>query len=187
MSVQFAKPFSFNVDEFYRMAAAGILTEDDRVELIEGEILAMSPTGKRHSACVDRLNKRLNIVMGDRAIVRVQSPIHLHDFSEPYPDVALLKPRDDFYAEDHPTPPDILLVIEVADSSVEYDREIKMPLYARAEISEAMLVNLREDAIEIYAAPVNGKYQSIKIYKRGEQFDLNCSTDAVFRVEEFIG
>jgi Uma2 family endonuclease len=186
MAVQFAQPYRFSVDDYHRMAA-GILTEDARVELIEGEIIAMRPTRKRHASCVDRLNKRLNAVSGDKAIVRVQSSVRLHDLSEAYPDIALLKPRDDFYAESHPMPSGVLLVIEVADSSVAYDREIKMALYARAGIVEAMLINLREDAIEIYSEPVNGKYQSARICRRGDEFALRCAAGARFRVGEFIG
>ena len=109
--------YKFTVDDYHRMLEAGVFTEDSPVELIEGEILEMAPVGSRHAACVDRLNRHFSRVLGDRAIVRVQSPVRLSEVSEPDTDVALLEPRDDYYASDHPSPSDILLLVEVADSS----------------------------------------------------------------------
>src|SRR5436190_15615228 len=128
----------FTLDEYHRMGKTGILSEDDRVELIEGEIIEMSPIGSRHAACVDRFNEliarlRLNI------IVRVQSSIQLDDYSQPQPDLALLRRRDDFYSSSLPRPADVLLVIEVADTTLEYDRFVKLPLSAHAGIPEAWL------------------------------------------------
>ena len=167
MSVQIARRH-FNVTEYYRMTEAGILSESDQVELIDGEVIEMSPIGSRHAACVDRLNRLLNRFAGDGAIVRVQNPIRLDEYSEPQPDLCLLKPRADFYAEGHPTPADVLLVVEVADSSVGFDREVKLPLYAQVLIPEAWLVNLAADAVEIYSQPSGGKYQKSLELKRGE-------------------
>jgi Uma2 family endonuclease len=167
MSVQIARRH-FNVTEYYRMAAAGVFTEDDRVELIEGEIIEMNPIGSRHAACVGRLTKIFERSAGDRVIVWVQNPVQIGDYSEPLPDVALLKPRDDFYAQAKPQPTDVLLIIEVSDSSVEYDRDIKLPLYARAGIPEMWLVNLPQETIEIYSQPLAEKYQEIRVVKRGE-------------------
>src|ERR671938_544657 len=141
MSVQVAKR-CFSVDEYYRMGEAGILTEDDRVELIEGEIIEMSPIGSRHAACVNRLNTLLGRHLRQTAIVSVQNPIRLDAYSEPEPDVALLRPRADYYESGHPTPADALLIVEVADTSADYDRIIKLPLYAKAGIPEAWLVDL---------------------------------------------
>src|ERR671938_948293 len=140
MSVQIVRRH-FNITEYYRMAAAGVFTEDDRVELIEGEIVEMNPIGSRHAACVGRLTKLLERLAGDSAIVWVQNPVQVSDYSEPMPDVALLKRRDDFYAQANPQRTDVLLINEVADSSVEYDRDIKMPLYAGANIPEVWLFN----------------------------------------------
>lgn len=117
----------FNVAEYYRMAEAGILGED-RVELIEGVIVEMAAMGSRHAACVDRLNRLLSGMVGHEKIVRIQSPIHLDDDSEPEPDLSLLKPREDFYSQEHPGPDDVLLAIEVADTPIEYDIEVKLPL-----------------------------------------------------------
>lgn len=150
------------------MAAAGVFTEDDRVELIEGEIIEMNPIGSRHAACVGRLTESLGQMVGGKAIVWVQNPVQVDDYSEPLPDVALLKRRDDFYAQAKPQPADVLLIIEVSDSSVEYDRDIKLPLYARAGIPEMWLVNLPQETIEIYTQPFDGKYQEFRMVKRGE-------------------
>lgn len=119
----------FTVSEYYRMAEAGILGEDDRVELLEGEIVQMAPIGSNHRGTVDFLANSLVSRLGARAIVRTQNPIRLDDFSEPQPDVALLHPRADFYRRSHPTPADVLLLVEVADSSVAFDRQVKLPLY----------------------------------------------------------
>ncbi len=150
------------------MAAAGVLSENDRVELIEGEIVEMNPIGSRHAACVGRLTELLGRLVSDQAIVWVQNPVQINDYSEPLPDVALLKRRDDFYAQPNPQPADVLLIIEVADSSVEYDREIKMPLYAQAGIPEVWLINLPKDTVEIYTQPLGEAYREIRLVKRGE-------------------
>ena len=158
----------FNVHEYHRMAEAGILSEDDRVELIEGEIVKMSPIGSRHAACVGRLNRLLQRLVGLDAIVRVQDPIRLDVYSEPEPDVALVNPREDFYSGEHPGPGDVLLLIEVADTSVERDLEVKLPLYARAGISETWLVKLPADTVEIHSRPDGGEYRETVRVKRGE-------------------
>jgi Uma2 family endonuclease len=171
MSLQYEKRF-FNAAEYYRMAEAGVLSPDDRVELIEGEIVRMSPVGSRHAACVRRLDALLNREVGHVAQVGVQSPIRLSDFSEPQPDIALLNPRNDFYANAHPTPADVLLIIEVSETSVEYDRGIKLPLYARAEIPQVLIVNIPGDVIESYGEPLNGAYHKFMRVQRGESVDI---------------
>ena len=126
MAVQVARR-RFTVDEYHQMAHAGILSEDDRVELLDGEIVERSPIGSLHQACVDRLNRLFNTLVGTAAIVRVQGPVQLDLYSEPQPDLLLLRPQDDFYARAHAGPEDVLLVVEVAESTVEYDRRIKLP------------------------------------------------------------
>ena len=158
----------FNVHEYHRMAEVGILSEADHVELIEGEIVKMSPIGSRHAACVARLNRLLQRLVGLDVIVRVQDPIRLDGYSEPEPDVALVKPRDDFYSREHPGPGDVLLLIEVADTSVERDLEAKLPLYARAGIPEAWLVNLPAETIEVHSRPDSDGYRETVRAKRGE-------------------
>lgn len=172
MSRQLAKRW-ITVDEYERMGEAGIFRPDDRLELLEGEIYEMSPIGSRHAACVDFLITVLNELARRRFIVRGQNPVRLDDFSEPQPDIALLRWRDDFYRHLHPMPADVLLVIEVADSTVESDRGYKIPLYAKSGIPEAWLVNLPAERIEIYAEPAGGAYQIIREVKRGEEVEAH--------------
>ena len=124
------------------MGQAGILGEDDRLELLEGEIVEMAPIGSRHQSVVDRLTRLFSNRVGDAAVVRVQGPVRLGDDSEPQPDLLLLRRRADFYATAHPGPEDVLLLVEVPDTSTEYDREVKLPLYARHGIAEVWLVGL---------------------------------------------
>jgi hypothetical protein len=152
----------FTVAEYYQMAEAGIFSGDDRVELLNGEVVEMSPIGSRHAACVDRLNQLFSERMIGCVIVRVQGPVRLGRYSEPQPDLALLQPRPDFYAHAHPEPEDVLLVAEVAETSAAYDREVKVPLYARAGILEVWLVDLANECIEIYRQPAPQGYQQVQ-------------------------
>lgn len=133
MSIQIEKRY-FKVGEYHRMGEAGVFSEDDRVELIAGEIVEMPPIGRRHAACVDRLTELFSGQPG--VIVRVQNPVRLDEFTEVRPNVALLRRREDFYSRSHPTPAGVLLVVEVADTSSAYDREVKLPLYARSGVPE---------------------------------------------------
>ena len=135
----------FTVDEYHRMGQVGILGEDDRVELLEGEIVEMAPIGSRHQATVDRLTRLFSGRMADAVLVRVQGPVRLAEDSEPQPDVTLLRLRDDFYATAHPGPEDVILLVEVSDSSIEYDREVKLPHYARQVIPEVWIVDLDKE------------------------------------------
>jgi hypothetical protein len=146
----------FSVEEFHQMGAAGILDENDRVELVDGQIIEMSAIGSRHAACVARLTRRLQPV-GEAAILWVQNPVRLDRHTELVPDLALLRPRHDFYAEAHPGPGDVLLLIEVADSTLEYDRRVKVPLYARVGVPELWLVNLPERRVELFRHPAGEK------------------------------
>ncbi|MGE0885962.1 MAG: Uma2 family endonuclease [Blastocatellales bacterium] len=160
----------FTTAEYHQLIEAGVLGEDDRVELLNGEILEMSPIGPRHAACVDRLNETLTLMLKGQAKVRVQNPVELGEFSEPEPDLTLLKPREDFYASGHPAPADILIAIEVADSTIEKDRNLKIPAYAAAGIPEIWLVDLLNDRIEIHSNPLNTIYQEVRIIQRGQKF-----------------
>ncbi|MEK6299480.1 MAG: Uma2 family endonuclease [Acidobacteriota bacterium] len=186
MSVQIKKHY-FSVAEYYRMTEVGLFSPDDRVELIKGEVVDMSPIGKRHAGCVNRLNKLLNRTVGELAIVSVQNPIGIDDFSEPQPDLALLKPRADFYSNSHLVPTDVLVVIEVCDTSVEYDRTVKLPLYARAGIPEAWLLILPDDTIEVYSNPKDGKYQKILRLKRGKILVSPTVPGLKFSVDDILG
>jgi Uma2 family endonuclease len=186
MSVQLRKRY-FNVDDYYRMAEAGLFSEGDRVELIEGEVIEMSPIGSHHAGCLTRSSAVLNRRFGHLAIVSVQNPIRLGEFSEPQPDLALLTPRKDYYSNSHPTAADVLVVIEVADTSADYDRNVKLPLYARAGIPEAWLVVLPKDLIEVHSQPKNGKYQKVQRLKRGKTLTSPTVSGLSLTVDEILG
>jgi len=186
MSHQLARRW-FTVGEYNRMAETGILSEDDRVELIEGEIVEMSPIGSRHAACVNRLNMFLSRQVGQSFIVSVQNPIVVSDYSEPEPDLAVLRWRDDYYEQELPRAADVLLVIEVADTSVEADRGVKIPLYARAGIPVSVLVDLPGESVEVYSGPVGGKYQTAQTLKRGDSFRTDAPPLINLRVDDIIG
>lgn len=186
MAVQVSRRL-FTVHEYYQMAQAGILNEDDRVELIEGEIIEMAAIGSRHAACVDRLTQLFVVHVAGQAIVRIQNPIHLSERSEPQPDLALLRPRLDFYAAGHPGPQDVLLVVEVADTSIGFDREIKIPLYASAGIPEAWLVNLPEDRIDMYRRPTSTGYQEVQRLEGGMRLSPLAFSALVLPVDDILG
>ena len=169
------------------MGEAGIFADDDRVELIEGQIATMSPLGSRHAACVDRLTQFLYDRVRGRAIVRVQSSVRLDTYSEPEPDVALLHPRDDFYAEAHPGPDDVLLLVEVADTTAETDRRIKTPLYARSGIAELWLVLLNEEIVEVHRHPASHGYKEIHRLGRGDALQIPGLDAAALPVAEVLG
>src|SRR5688572_439926 len=150
------------------MIAAGILDENDRVELISGEILNKMSIGPSHAATVKRLNRIFSNLVADRCVVSVQDPIALDDFSEPEPDLALLAPRADLYGSSHPTPGEVYLIVEVADSSLRFDRERKIPLYAAAGIPEVWLVDLIEKLLTRYRNPMRGNYTEISQHGASE-------------------
>jgi Uma2 family endonuclease len=159
----------FTSEQFHLMAIAGVFVSESNVELIKGEIITMSPIGKKHGSCVARLNQLLVQLFIGRFIIWGQSSIKLDNGSEPQPDLAVLNWRSDFYAQQLPTPEDILLIIEVADSTIDYDRNIKMPLYAEFGIKEAWLLDVNEKILTKYSEP------SSKGYKTSYRFDLNDS------------
>jgi Uma2 family endonuclease len=177
----------FTVEEYHRMAEAGIFGEDDRVELLDGEIVEMTPIGSRHAACVDRLTHLLVEQVRGRAIVRVQNPIRLGQHSEPQPDLALLKPRSDFYAEAHPGAEDVLLVVQVAESSADSDRAVKVPLYARAGIPEVWLVDLAGVKIEVYREPMPHGYQDVRTVRGGQRLSPHTLPDLDLAAEAVLG
>jgi Uma2 family endonuclease len=156
----------FNVTEYYRMAEVGILHEDDRVELINGEIIRMCAIGAKHAACVDDLSELLVLLVGRQGRVRTQNPIRLNDETEPEPDLVVARYRS--YRQAHPAPVDVLLVIEVADSSLDYDLEVKLPLYAVAGIAEAFIVDTIHELVERHTEPRDGQYQRVVRAGRGE-------------------
>ncbi len=177
----------FTVDEYYAMAEAGILAPDERVELLDGRIYLMSPVGSPHAACVDRLNQWFTLHVAGAAIVRIQSPIHLGGRTEPEPDVALLNRRDDFYASGHPTPADVLLAIEVADSTLASDRALKLPLYARHGIREAWIVNLPDACVEVYSEPTPEGYRRRERRTSGQTLGVPAFPDLSLSVDDVLG
>ncbi len=177
----------FTVEEYHRMAEAGVFHEDDRVELIDGQVVEMTPIGPRHARCVDDLTRLLTAVTGEAAIVRVQNPVVVGRHAEPYPDVSLLRPRPDRYGQEHPQPPDVLLIIEVADTTLRYDRETKVPLYAQAGISEVWLVNLPADSIEVYREPRGEGYTDVHTAQRGERLTPVQLRAVTLRVDDILG
>jgi Uma2 family endonuclease len=156
-----------SVSDFYRMGEAGILNEDDRIELIEGELIDMAPIGSRHAGIVTRLARLLMKAVNDQAIVSVQNPLRLSGRSEPQPDVMVLKSRPDDYIDALPEPADVMVLIEVADSSIDYDRKTKLPLYARHGIPEVWLIDLNTQLLEHYTQPGDEDYgQLVTLDKR---------------------
>lgn len=177
----------FSTNEYHRLVNAGILHEKERIELIQGELILMAPIGSSHASRVDRLNRIFNKYVGERAIIRVQNPVKIDDHSEPEPDIALLKPRSDFYAERHPAPQEVFLIVEVADTSLDYDRNVKMPLYAQQGISEAWLINLPEHCVELYTEPSPQGYEVHRIFHTGKIIISSIFPDLHVPVEEILG
>ena len=176
----------FTVAEYYRMAEVGILGSEERVELIEGEVLVMAPPGPRHAGDVTRSNRLFSKMDDDRFTVQVQNPLRLDDGSEPEPDVALLRPRKDDYTTAHPTPADTLLVMEVADSSLEYDRGTKAHIYGRAGVAQTLVANLPEDCVEGFEQPGPEGYARHTIYRRGDKIRLVALPDLEVAVEDLL-
>jgi Uma2 family endonuclease len=177
----------FTVEEYEKMSEQGIIKPDEKVELIRGEIIKMSPMGTRHAACIYRLTQLFSRKFADLILLGVQNPIRLNDNSQPEPDLSLLIPRSDFYVSAHPQPEDIYLIIEVSDSTLDYDRNTKIPLYAEANIKEVWLVNLQEECLEVYRYPVNFIYQSIQKYERGESVVIESFSEIELTLSEILG
>ncbi len=167
------------------MAEAGILHEDDQVELIEGEIVEMTPIGARPFTCVNTLNRLLMRAVGDEAIVSVQNPIRLDEHNEPQPDLAVVRARD--YRRSLPGSEDVLLTIEVADTTLSYDRNVKLPLYARSGIPEVWIVDLGNEVIERHTAPSGDAYRYIERARRGEKTESVTLPRLGFSVDTALG
>lgn len=180
-------PYKWTNEQYDRMIEVGILKEDERVELIRGEIVEMAPIGLPHEACVIRLTKLFEKKFGEVALVSVQNSILLPNTSRPQPDITLLRWRDDFYLTRRPTPEDVILLIEVSDSTLADDRAEKVPLYAEAGVSEVWLVNLRVGAVEVYSEPAEGIYRSIRQAQRGEALSLPGGLEGAVTVDEVLG
>ncbi len=179
--------YMLTVDDYHRMGQAGIFAEDDRVELLDGEIYVMAPIGDDHSTTVRILLNQFARRLGERAIVDAQNPMRLSNYSEPQPDIMLLAPRADFYRSGKPRPEDVLLLVEVADSSLAFDRTIKLPRYARDGIREVWIVNLVARQIEVYRAPVDGVFTETAVVARGQSVSPRAFPDIAIAVNDVVG
>lgn len=168
------------------MVDAGILREGDRVELIYGEVLAMSPIGPPHGASVDRATRFMMKAVGDKAIVRIQGSVRLDEYSEPQPDVVLLRPKEDFYYSAHPGPSDILLIVEVAESSLAYDRKIKARLYAETGIAEYWVADLKNDRLFAYSEPHEKAYRVVREFQRGDSVAPQLLPECSIKVGDLL-
>jgi Uma2 family endonuclease len=175
-----------SVKEYYRMAETGELAPDARVELLDGQIIDMSPIGPFHGRVTKYLNQVFSTASRGRWIVGVQDPARLDDHSEPQPDLTLLKPSADFYGKGHPQPGDVFLLVEISDTSLEKDQEIKLPAYARAGIVEVWIVNLNEQTIEVYRQPHFAGYSSKVILGAGDKASPQAFPDVSLDVAELL-
>lgn len=178
--------YRFNRQAYHAMVEAGVFNEDSRVELIRGEVAAMSPINPRHAGAVNRLNALFSSQLVSRALVGVQNPFVIGDDSEPQPNVVLMKPRADFYVSAHPGPQDLLLAVEVADTTLRYDREIKVPLYAEAGVVEVWLLNLSDNLLEVYRDPGPKGYRSLQRLSSGDQVAPLAFPDLTLAVADFL-
>ena len=176
----------FSAEDYHRLAEVGILPRKARVELIEGAIHDMSPIGPLHSGVVIRLIRLFNLRVKGRWVVSAQGPVGLDNYSEPQPDLVLLKPAPDDYVSHHPAPDDVFLLIEVADSSLEFDRNKKLPVYARAGIPELWIVNLQESTIEVYREPHFTGYEKKTVLRAGDKASPLAFPDVAVDVAELL-
>jgi Uma2 family endonuclease len=178
----------FTVEEYHRMGEAGILPEDNRLELIHGDIVVREPIGAYHAGTVARLIRLWTSRLGDRAIVNIQNPVQFPmEDSELQPDVMLLRPREDFYTTGHPQAADVLLLMEVADSTLRLDRRVKIPLYARVGVREVWLVDLTTARLEVHREPLGDRYADVRVLARGERVAPEAFPDLSLDVAELIG
>jgi Uma2 family endonuclease len=177
----------FSVDEYHRMVDVGILTEDDRVELIEGEILEMSPIGDRHLACTDRATMLLAPRLLGKAIVRIQGSIRLSDNTQPQPDIILLNPRKDFYAKGGAVTKDALLVIEVSETSFRYDRGRKLAIYAKYGVHEVWIEDLNTDTLLIFRDRHPKGYKTSLVLEPSDSVSPLAFPDLILPVSALLG
>lgn len=175
----------FTADEFHAMAEAGILHEDDRIELIEGELIEMAAIGTKHFTCVNTLTRLLVQSVAEEGIVSVQNPVSLGEKLEPQPAVAVLKAKD--YSDALPGPEDVLLLIEVSDTTLTYDRETKLPLYARSGVREAWIMDLQNNAMERHTEPSENGYRLVRRASKGESLPSEAVPEVVLRFDDILG
>lgn len=160
------------VEEYQKMVEIGIIKPEDKVELINGEIIEMSPVNSKHSSTVKKITALLYGLVSRRMNISVQDPIIAGQYSEPEPDIALLKPAEDFYESGHPTPEDVILVIEVSDTTLIKDQTLKLEVYATAKIPHYWIINLKENRVEVYSNPKSGNYSLRRLVDKEEKITL---------------
>jgi Uma2 family endonuclease len=180
------EPRLFTAREYQHLVEVGVLNEDERIELIEGRIVPMAPKNIKHAMATRRGLRCFTRVLGERVIIGVQDPVLLNDFSEPEPDIVLLATPDDRYLESHPTPKDIFLVLEIADSSLAYDRDVKCPLFARNGIIHFCLLNLQNRELEDYREPGPNGYRRKQTYSEEESFNLVAFPKISIKVKDLL-
>ncbi len=176
----------FKVDDYYKMIELGMLRDYEKAEIIEGELIKKMTIGDRHAAVVNRLNKLFSRSVDDEILVSVQNPVRLSDYNEPEPDVTLADLRM-YDGRRHPQPAEVILIVEVSDSTLKYDRDVKLSLYAEAEIPEVWIVNLVNNIVEVHQKPSVGIYQLAKIFKSGETLLSEVLPELSIAVDEILG
>lgn len=177
----------FTVDDYYHMAETGLIGADERTELLDGEVVYQMPINSRHAGCVNLLTEVMVSRLVGRAVIGIQNPVRLSELSEPQPGISVLAPRADRYRGAHPTPEEILLLVEVSDTSLDIDRRVKVPLYAAAGIRVLWIVDLVNDAVEVYREPDARGYRYVRRYGRGDTVDMAGFADVAIAVEEVLG
>jgi Uma2 family endonuclease len=176
----------WTVEEFLRLAQEGRFGPDERVELIEGEISPMTPIGDNHAGFTNKANKVFSKFLDDKAIVSVQNPIQISNYSRPQPDIAILKYREDCYVGISPKAEDVLLLLEISDSTLRMDRRVKLPLYAKAGIPEYWILNLEDNVLEVYRYPQAGKYVETILLKASDTIALLAFPEIQVSVSQLI-
>lgn len=176
----------FTVDEYYRLGDIGVIAPDERTELIEGEIYKMSPIGCYHAACVGKISKIFYSLFLTCGSIRIQQPIRINDYSEPEPDVSIVHLKDNEYADGHPRPDEVYLVVEVSVTSLDFEQSMKLELYAKANIPEVWTVDIENDAVEKYTAPADGHYQSNVVLKKTDTLHVEAFEDKKFEVNDIL-
>ena len=176
------------VDAYFRMGEAGVFAAGERVELIGGDIIDMAPIGQEHEGVVNGVSQALMVASLGRAIVSTQNSVRLDMWTAPQPDVAVLRYRADFYMTgERAGVGDVLLLVEVADSSLAYDRGVKVPLYARAGVGEVWVVDVRQGVVEVYRGPEEGGYRGVSVVRRGDEVALAMDEGILVRLDVPLG
>ena len=178
---------AFTVDEWHRMGEAGLFGDDARVELLDGEVIEMAPIGSAHSGCVIALTNFLVEAIGRRALISAQGPVRLDDRSEPQPDLAILAPRDDAYRGSRATPEEILLLIEVADNSLLFDRGQKASYYAASGVRETWVVDLEGEEVLVMRSPGSDGYREVRSLRRGDRLEIEALPGITLEVDDVLG